>query len=560
MAQRIQTSTTCLIIGCGPVGALAGNLLGLYGVPALIVEREPDVLDIPRAVHFDDETMRIFQSVGLDERARSISRPVEGMDLVDGRGRTLLALEAVANPSPLGHAQAHLFHQPELERILREGLNRFPCVELRSRCDVLGLTETTAGVQATARDLDSGETFTIDAEFVLGCDGARSQTRGFIGAAMDDLGLHQPWLVIDILLKGKVDLPKRAIQVCNPRRPATLIPVPPPRFRWEFMLMPSDDPETIRERESVERLLSPWVRPGEYELERSAVYTFHALVARPWRKGRVFILGDAAHQTPPFLGQGMCAGIRDAFNLCWKLVVARGREDAEALLDSYETERRPHVEQVIAHAVRLGRIIQSPNRLVAAGRNLLLKATRLLPIEHTAPDAVATIPLGKGVADTSRHNLNRKRLPLPQPVVADSSGRRLLLDEALGAGFSLVFDGPAPPEGSLGAGSVRPPLGLRILGVTRDADLEGDAGRAEVFADPSGLLREWFRERRANVALLRPDRVPLGVYRWEPGGSASPPWTKALSDLTGGLDSSDVKAPASGAAASMTPGTKGAAS
>lgn len=510
MTDPHPESIDCLIIGCGPVGALAGNLLGQRGIRTLIVERESSVYHLPRAAHFDDEVMRIFQSVGLHDRFEGTVIPFSGMDLVDAKGRTLFSMDATLGVTSHGHAQAHLFYQPELERTLRRGLERFPCVEFRPNTEVVSLDPSAAGVRVGLRGLDSGRDGVVEAKYVLGCDGARSATRKALSAEMEDLGLHQPWLVIDVLLRRPLDLPTRAIQVCNPRRPATLIPFPAPRRRWEFMLMPGDDPDSIQRPERIRELLRPWADPADYEIERAAVYTFHALVARPWRKGRILLLGDAAHQTPPFLGQGMCAGVRDAFNLCWKLeqVLHHGADDA--LLDSYERERRPHVVRVIDLAVRMGRVIQSSNRFVGYIRNLGFRASRYFGGSKRMPDSISAIPLGSAVDDSSAVNRAPRSLPFPQPRVRTNDGRTLLLDDALGTGFSLLLLGRDL------AGALAPDLvsacadaGLRILRVGADIeDMEGGIGR-------------WCEARGVDAVLLRPDRVPYGAYATAADGGAA---------------------------------------
>lgn len=520
-------SIDCLIIGCGPVGALAGNLLGQLGVPTLILEKESDVYHLPRAAHFDDEIMRILQSVGLHDRLEGIVRPIDGMDLVDARGRTLLSLRPAEGPTLLGHAQAHLFYQPDLERVLRAGLDRFPCVTFRPRHEVLSISPAADHVSVEVRDLDSGVTRHVQARYVLGCDGARSLTRKAVDARMDDLGLHQPWLVIDLLMRREVRLPERAVQVCDPRRPATLIPFPPPRRRWEFMLMPGDTPEGMVEPDNIRRLLSPWLQPADYDIERAAVYTFHALLARPWRLGRVFLLGDAAHQMPPFLGQGMCAGFRDAFNLCWKIDAALRPEGSDALLASYESERSPHVAQVINLAVRMGRVIQSSNRLIGAIRNTALRLSRFLPARHGMPESVAFIPLGHGFVDTATEPARRGALPFLQPRVTDASGRTRLLDDLLGPGFALVGCG-VDPDRILPADLRRrcDLAGLRRLAV---ASADSDPRNPDTIVS-DGTLETWFRSRKCNLALVRPDRFVYGAWRSD-GDPAQPNLLKAIDSV-----------------------------
>lgn len=494
------------IVGCGPVGALAANLLGSYGVPTLVLEREAAEYHLPRAAHFDGEVMRIFQAAGLHTEFDGVVRSFDGMDLVSAKGRPLMQFRTTAQDRTFGHPVANLFYQPELERVLRRGMARFDCVELRSLAEVESLEQSADGVRVTMTDRSSGTQSIIETDYVLGCDGGRSLTRKSMASSMDDLGLHQPWLVIDLLMKREVNLPDIAIQVCDPKRPATLIPFPAPRRRWEFMLMPGEEPEHMTSTETIERLLKPWVTPADYDIERAAVYTFHGLIARPWRRGRLFLLGDAAHQMPPFLGQGMCAGIRDAFNLCWKLEHILKHGANPSLLDTYESERYPHVEAVIKLAIRLGRIIQSKNWLVGAFRNLGFRLAGVIGGGMSTPASASTLHLGPGFFD--RGSANRaKPIPFPQPRVEISGGPPKFMDECIGEGFALlVLDRDARSVISAELARRADDAAIRMFRVGESAPVPG------MLADTESRLRDWFKKSRTGAALLRPDRVPYGAY------------------------------------------------
>ncbi|MBU6317901.1 MAG: FAD-dependent monooxygenase, partial [Acidobacteria bacterium] len=253
--------------------------------------------------------------------------------------------------SPSGWAGSHLFFQPGLERPLR-------AAAVRNGADVR-LSTTVVSIEQTEHDvglgLDDGSA--VRAAWVVACDGARSTARRLLGVTMHDLQFEEPWLVLDLVLQPGTPEPSEVtLQVCDPKRPHTLVPMPAPRFRFEFMLLPGEDPAWIQQPEVIDRLLADWVDPATVEVERAAVYTFHGLVADQWRQGRVLLAGDAAHQMPPFLGQGMCSGMRDAANLAWKVdAVVHGADPA--LLDTYQAERAPHVRSIIESAVGFGRLI-----------------------------------------------------------------------------------------------------------------------------------------------------------------------------------------------------------
>ena len=317
------------IIGYGPVGAALANLLGMSGLRVVVLEREPSVYHLPRAVSLDGEGMRLVQTMGLAEQLLpllSVSRNIRHVS-ADGK---LLLLISRGGIGPEGWNNAYRFYQPEFETVLRRASRVLP----RSTCDCAARHSRSTNSAITSRvryeNLAAGELAQTTARYVVGCDGARSTVRRFMGAALHDLRSHERWIVLDMIL----DQPPRgvpeaadetgrvvdAIQYCDPSRPTTFVPMPGKRHRWEFMLMPGDDPATITKPEQIYEMLKPWsIDPAKSVIERAVVYTFHSALSTRWRRDRLLLAGDAAHQMPPFLGQGMCSGLRDAANLAWKL-------------------------------------------------------------------------------------------------------------------------------------------------------------------------------------------------------------------------------------------------
>jgi len=402
------------IVGFGPAGATLANLLGLAGLRVAVIEREAGLNPLPRAVHFDGEVMRVFETCGLAGELVPRIRPSGGMRYVNSAGHVMIERKPAGATGAHGWANNYLFHHPDLESVLRAGALRFPGVTLYPPEAVDSISQTEDEV------LLKTERRVVRARHAVGCDGARSLAREAIGSGHHDLGLHQPWLVVDVLLEREVALPEQTVQYCNPARPITFVKVGGRRRRWEIMLMPGDDPAKMTEPASVWRVLAPWLGPGDAKLERSAVYTFHSLIATRWRDRRLFIAGDAAHQTPPFLGQGMCAGIRDAANLAWKLACGR-------FLDTYQSEREPHVRVFIEEALRLGNIIQTTDPAVAAARDRRFLESGREEMVNLSP------PLGPGAHADGRI--------YPKPVLAD--GRRL--DEAIG-GYRFAVLSPEKPD------------------------------------------------------------------------------------------------------------------
>ena len=443
------------IVGCGPVGALLANLLGQAGLAVDIYDREREVYSLPRAVHFDGEVMRIFQSVGLADRIAAATRPSSrGMHFIDDRDRTLMVRRGVEGPGPQGWAGNWYFHQPDLEVILRDGVARFANVRVHLGHEVASIDD-------------------LDARYIVGCDGARSLVRRAVGSRQIDFGLHQPWLVVDLLCdpaspRARV-LPDHTIQFCDPARPMTIVHVSGARRRWEIMLMPGDDPAHLTDPAVFWPMMARWLGPQDATLERTALYTFHSVVQEGWRRGRLLLAGDACHQTPPFLGQGMCAGLRDAANLAWKITAVLRAGAPDSLLDTYESERRPHVTAFIELAVRLGAIIQATDPAIVAERDCRFAEGAEIfdfPQPQLGPGCRADTPPPVGTI-------------FPQPRLGD--GR--LMDDAVGNRFAILGDGDLL-------------TGLETSAVV----LPGVAG-------------DWLAQHDAKAVVVRPDRYVFALAR-----------------------------------------------
>jgi 3-(3-hydroxy-phenyl)propionate hydroxylase len=464
------------IVGCGPVGAMLANLIGLQGLTAVVLEREADIFPLPRAVHFDDEVMRLLQTVGLAEAMRPLVHVSPGMRFVDDDGRLLLDWPRPQQVGPQGWHVSYRFHQPELEQALRAGLRRWPTVAFRAGAEVLGIE----GGSITWRDRADGGIGHLVARYVVGCDGANSLVRGLIGGGMEDLGFQERWLVVDtILRRPRPDLGDHSVQFCSRTRPATYVRGTGDRRRWEIALSDEEDSASAVAPEKVYRLLSRWVGPEDVALERSAVYTFRSAVAARWRDGRLLIAGDAAHLTPPFMGQGLCAGMRDVANLAWKLGrVLRGQATAN-ILDTYQTERAAHVREYIELAVRLGGLINTkameaaiPGSVLAGGDAAQMRSIR----------PRLGVGLGGGC-------LAARGSVAPQPRLADGT----LFDDRAGYRYAMLM---------------RPAFGIDP---TLTARLR--AGGVEILADASAACRDWLDELAAEAVLIRPDRYIHGAAR-----------------------------------------------
>lgn len=468
------------IVGLGPTGATLANLLGICGLSVLVLEREAEAYHLPRAVHFDDEVMRVFQTLGLAEEIAQTVRVNPGMRFVDAAGKLLLDWPRPREVGPQGWHASYRFHQPDLEKILRAGLERFDQVEVRSRTELIDAEDEGQRLTLRCKDLVKNEVYGLEAQYLIGCDGARSTVRRLIGTEMEDLGFQERWLVIDALLKRPMpELGDHTIQHCDPARPATYVRCPGDRRRWEISVHDEEAAEEIATSESVWKLLRPWLTSADAEIERKAVYTFRSAIAQSWRKGRILIAGDAAHLTPPFMGQGMCAGIRDAANLAWKLTLCVRSQADDSLLDSYQSERLPHAQAYIETAMRLGGLINTCGTEDAL-RAALPQADGSARMESIAP------PLGLGLS-TGDHRHGRRLFS--QPLLAN--GARL--DDHCGyapvllAETSLLHDGHPWLEKALA-------MGVSVLSTDNEPNVRAELDRLETKA-----------------VLLRPDRYILGT-------------------------------------------------
>lgn len=486
------------VVGLGPVGITLCNLLAQHGVDVVGLDTRPGIYALPRAIGMDHEVMRVFQNIGIaDDLATAVDAYHDSIyRAVDG---TILR-RFVSPPEPhrLGWPAYLTFVQPELEKSLRDKALSRAGIELHPGVEVVHLDDPSLP-RLTVRDFASGDETSLEARFVVGCDGGGSFIRRSLGLTFEDLVFDQPWLVVDVLVgDAPPALPATNVQYCDPSRPHTFVRGPGRLRRWEFMMLPGETAEAINRPERIWQLLAPWIAPGQAEIWRSATYRFHALVAERWRVGNVFLAGDACHMTPPFLAQGMVQGIKDAANLAWKLAaVLKGRP--ERILATYQDERRPLVRQVIAITKDLGHVICEidPERarrrddelkaLMARGEGTRVRQDLFPPITD---GIVARNAAGEPGPGAGR--------PCPQPWLR-SGPRRVRLDDLLGQDFALVTCDLALGE--------RTRERVKILEIAV-CEIGTDAA---TWSEEDGVLADWLRTFGACAVLARPDRVVFGV-------------------------------------------------
>jgi 3-(3-hydroxy-phenyl)propionate hydroxylase len=495
-----------VIVGCGPVGALTANLLGARGIRTLVVERSDAPHGQPRAFSCDDEALRIYQQTGLLDELRAGMYAPHLVEYINAKGSVFSRITLSEIDFGLGAPPLHFFDQPKLEHTLRRGLERFAQVELRLGTEMVKLAQDGEGVTVQLRDVASQQLSQVRARYVLGCDGARSATRAAAGIELVGSTYAEPWLAVS------GDVPADFVRlghtrfVCDYRRPAFVSPGADGSYRLEFMLKEGETDRQMLQPAVIGELAAPYVDPEHFEITRAVVYTFHHLVADRWRDGRVFLLGDAAHQMPPFLGQGLCSGLRDAVNLSWKLALVLDGAAEPELLDSYETERRPHTEEMAKTSVQLGYIFLARSRAKAAVRDFALRAVQLVPRVRRFFERFEFKPLPahhSGLMLTGKRRGGEGTM-FPQPrVTGPESPAPVLLDSLLGEGFAVIGTGVRPEHA---ADQSWQGLPVRFIRVRPDgAQGLGEAGVTEVI-DAGGAVESWLRKQKADVAVLRPDR------------------------------------------------------
>jgi 2-polyprenyl-6-methoxyphenol hydroxylase-like FAD-dependent oxidoreductase len=477
--SREPSDCDVLIVGLGPVGAALAALLARRGIEIIVVERDPSIYPLPRAVHFDHEIMRLLQQLGVADEVQRHAQENPGYEFRSADGRLLMRCNA-APETPSGWASGYMFYQPGLETALRDILTTSPHADVRLGWSFEGLTQDGDDVSVSLRGPDGPAM--IRADYVVGCDGASSRVRSAIGGGLFDYGFDEPWLVVDVNAPPGCRTPDVNLQVCDPARPTTCVLSGPGRHRWEFMLLPGETPDDMLQDATIQGLIAPW-DCGPVEIERKAVYRFHGLVANRWRSGRVLLAGDAAHQTPPFAGQGMCSGLRDAANLAWKIEAVIADDAAPDLLDTYQVEREPNARAYIELAIGMGRVVCTRDVDAAAARDAEMLARMAsgapaLPSLSPPPFAAGCILAGSSGAGTL----------FPQPCLG-SGPRRLRMDDVLGDGAWLI--GRSPVDIATDR--------LEVLDLA-----------SELLTPFRESLGAWLDEHQAEAVLVRPDRYVFG--------------------------------------------------
>ena len=517
--RPLPSETEIIIVGGGPVGLTLANALGLAGISVLLLEEREGIIDYPRGVGMDDECLRSFQSLGLIDKVLPHTTPNQWLRFLTARGRVFASVEP--RTDVFGWPRRNAFIQPLVDKVLLEGLERCPSVQVRFGAAFLGYREDGNGIMVAVREGTSERQ--IAARLLVGCDGGKSSVRKAAGIDFEGKTESTRWLVVDVA-NDPVGTPN-AVLICDPKRPTVSIALPHGVRRFEFMVFDGESEEEMTRPDAIRRLLAGMTaRPERVDVIRARVYMHHARLAASFRAGRVLLAGDAAHLMPVWQGQGYNSGIRDATNLGWKLAAVLQGWAGDALLDTYEAERRAHAAAMIAISVTAGRIFSPVNPILAALRDVMSLGLNFVPPAKRyimemrfkpMPRYTAGIVLPETEAAGRKDRAKVVGRLFPQPAVTITGRGTAKLDEALGTGFAVLAWGDDPArymDASSRAFWRR--IGARFLCAVPATQVDAARERlpgTEIVGDPTGRLKDWFGDAGRSVVFLRPDRFVAAV-------------------------------------------------
>lgn len=481
-----------IIVGCGPTGATFANYFGQQNIKTLIIDKETEIIDYPRAVHIDEDVVRIFQELKLyDQMKNDGIKPFKNYALVNKNNKTLFKFSpnsSISEEIP----SCNWILQPEIEKHLRQGFSKYDCITFLKGTSLTEIFQDNGFITVHLKD-NTGNYSELKSKYLIASDGGKSLIRKKFDIPVHDFGFKKNWMVIDTEYQGTQSFSEDHKQYCNPKQPITYVNGVKNHFRWEFMVKPKD--ELLNENELLKKML-PYLEKNfpmkDFKILRKKVYTFHTVIAEKWRINNVFLAGDAAHQMPPFLGQGMCSGIKDAKNLSWKISIAckKSTNGIEKLLNSYEGERKPQVVKIIKLAAILGGFIQYSNPYLYKIRNGVLKFINVLPskpIDKLIEKHLYSIPLE---TDLSLTELSGQRFP--QPII-HTKDKVCYFDDIVHQNWAILYKNTSIPD--------------YVLTFIKKIELVKSIPKENQIV--SSYLEKWMKAKKIDLVIIRPDKFIL---------------------------------------------------
>ncbi|HWL23280.1 MAG TPA: FAD-dependent monooxygenase [Ureibacillus sp.] len=504
-----------LIVGAGPTGLTAASLLGNMGISTLIIEKNATTSTIPKAIMIDDEGIRISQSFGLEQEVLKVVVPAGGAEYFGNSKKPFTRV--LPKVGKFGYYPRNKFLQGEFEKVLHKGLKKFQSVQQSFNTELVSFTQDDSNVVAQLFDLRENKEYTVQAKYLLACDGGRSTVRKQLGIQLVDIvkdkngsSFEEPWIIVD--LKNDPLKSRHTAFYCNPPRPSMNASTGAGIRRYEFMLLDGESDEEMLKDENLAKLLEPHLPYNPNDVVKKAVVRFNALVAEKFQENRVLLLGDAAHLTPPFAGQGLNSGLRDASNVAWKIAEIVKGNLKHTILASYEVERREHVVAMIKLAVMMGSFILTTSKKRQIVRDIAFGFFSIIPPlkRYVSEMRFKPKPICKDglFIDLKQHENTYVGSMIPQAQFLEQSGQFKRLDDILGSDFALIKVGGPEVKFPNGCENLWDGIKVKKVSAYPFDDIPHPAKNEIVFTDTENI----FKPYEGKILFVRPDRYVAGIF------------------------------------------------